>query len=367
MKRTIVQAARTIGPGYGVSGPTWHLEKAFIEAGCRCERFSLEDLGLSTQAMPEGSPLVALLRFWRDVVLFSTAGSLVLWWRYRHRPRETAVLCQVDALYGDIYVVRSVHKGFLERRPDRHWMLLRNPLHSLVLLRDYVRFKGSIHRHFVALSETNKQELIRLYQVPKEKITVIPNGVDRQRFRPRPEAKEKLNLKGKVAIFAGHEFERKGLRLVLEALRQTGGWTLLVAGRDDPSALKREFADLGERVRFVGNRSDLELYYAASDLFVMPAAHDISPLVGPEALASGVPLLMTRIGGVLSYLHEDHNGFFIEADPSDIAARLSQLRDQPELLARLKAAARPSVSHLDWSLIAQRYLELLDRVMPSSH
>lgn len=95
----IVQCARTIGPGYGVSGPTFELERRFQSLGCRCERFSLENLHLRTQAMPSGSPGRALLTFWRDVLVFSTVGSLVLWWKFgRCRQPGTVVICQVDAL-----------------------------------------------------------------------------------------------------------------------------------------------------------------------------------------------------------------------------------------------------------------------------
>lgn len=373
MSRRIVQCARTIGAGYGVSGPTLQLEAAFQELGCVCERFSLEDLHIRTEAMPGGSPWLALLRFWRDVFLFSTLGSLVLWWRFgRRRQPGTVVICQVDALYGDLFVVRSLHKAFLETRPDRTLMLLRNPLHALVLARDYLRFKGKVHRHFVALSEANKQDLIRLYAVAPERITVIPNGVDLSRFRPRPEVRRRLRRSlglpdhDLVAIFAGHEFERKGLRVLLEALRlrRADGscLTLLVAGRDSAKSLQAEFSDLANWVHYLGNRPDLENYYACADLFVMPAAFDVSPLVGPEALASGLPILVTPVGGVLEYLQDGRNGFFIQRDPQDIAQRLRRLEEDRELLHRLSSEARASVADRDWSVVARRFLELLERL-----
>jgi UDP-glucose:(heptosyl)LPS alpha-1,3-glucosyltransferase len=366
----IVQCARTIGPGYGVSGPTWQLEQAFTALGCTCERFTLENLGIRTAAMPGGSPLAALLRFWRDVVVFSTLGSAVLWWKFGRRRRpDTVVICQVDALFGDVFVCRSLHKGFLERHPSRTWMLLRNPLHLFVLARDHVRFRWNVHQRIVALSQPNKDEIMRLYGVADDRITVIPNGVDLDRFQPSAEVRRDVRREMSigddefVAIFVGHEFERKGLRVVLEALASLLArgvrLTLVVAGRDDPARLRSEFAHLGDAVRFVGNRADVERYYAAADVFVMPAAFDISPLVGPEALAAGLPILMTDVGGVRDYLRDGENGWFIAREAGDVAAKIERLVRDRELLRQLSSRARASVMDRDWRVIAARFVDVI--------
>lgn len=368
----IVQCARTIGPGYGVSGPSYQLERAFKRMGFHCERFTLDDLGITTQSMPEGHWLPALLKFWRDIVVYSTLGSLVAWWRYRRRSSNTVVVCQVDAVFGDVFVVRSLHKAFLERQPNRRLMMLRNPLHWFVLLRDFVRFKSQIHRHFVALSEPNKQEIIDHYGVEPNQITVIPNGVDMERFRPNDRARHEvrrelgLSTDDVVGIFAGHEFERKGLSYALHAYRTLNrqGYApkLIVAGRDDPRTIRDEFSDLSTHIRFVGNKADIERYYAASDFMIMPTLHDISPLVGPEALATGLPILMTPVGGALSYLRHGLNGWFIERDSSDIAEKLKLLLENPSLLAEASSVSRKSVESWDWSAIALRYVRLFDEL-----
>lgn len=353
--RHILQCARTIGPGYGVSGPAYQLEKAFLELGCRCERFTLENLGLRSSSNP-----THLFVFWRDIFVFSVLGSLALWWRYRRGGPD--VICQVDALFGRLHVVRAVHKGFLLRHPARLWMLLRNPMHWFVLLRDFIRYRWGVHEHLVALSEPNKQELIDLYGVEPEKITVIPNGVDLSRFRPDPEARAQvrreleLESQGLVGIFVGHEFERKGLGVVLEAVRGLP-LDLLVAGNGNPAAYPGQ-----DRVKFLGHLDDLERYYAAADFLVMPTRHDVSPLVGPEALACGLPLLMTPVGGVAEYLQDGVNGRFIERDPAPLRRLLVQLLEGPAELERMAAQARPSVEDRDWKTIAVRYLDLLDRL-----
>ena len=171
-----------------------------------------------------------------------------------------------------------------------------------------------------------------------------------------------------VGVFAGHEFERKGLGVVLEGLRRVRergvDMALLVAGSDDTAPFESEYADLADHVRYLGHRTDIERFFAAADVFLMPASFDISPLVGPEALACGLPLLMTDVGGVREYLHHGVNGFFIRRDPDDIAAKLEGLARNRADLDRMSAAARDSVKDRDWSAIAARFLALMDERFP---
>jgi UDP-glucose:(heptosyl)LPS alpha-1,3-glucosyltransferase len=375
-RRHIVQCARSIGLGYGVSGPAYQLERAFTELGCTCERFTLENLGLRSRKQVASTGLAASLSFWRDIVWFSLAGSVALRWKFRARRRDphTVVICHVDALYGDLFVVRSLHRGFVARHPARIRILFRNPLHAFLLVRDAIRFRWNVHPHIVTLSEGNKDELVRFYGVRREKITVIPNGVDLERFQPsrclRRDARRQLSIPpdGFVIVFVGQEFERKGLSVLFDALRLLSGrgWnmTLIVVGGDRQPNLINGYAELQGAVRFVGYREDVERYYAAADIFAMPAWYDISPLAGLEALASGLPILMTDLGGVREYLRDGENGWFITRDPWDVAGKIERLAKDPLLRQNMSVAARASVSNRGWRAVAQQFLDLLDQVFP---
>jgi glycosyltransferase involved in cell wall biosynthesis len=117
-------------------------------------------------------------------------------------------------------------------------------------------------------------------------------------------------------------------------------------------------------VRFVGHRSDIERYYAAADVFVMPASFDISPLAGLEALASGLPILITDLGGVREYLRDNFNGWFVRPDAGDIASKLERLAADPVLRRAMSANARVSVIDRGWMGVARQMLDLIDRVLP---
>ena len=156
-------------------------------------------------------------------------------------------------------------------------MLLRNPMHAMVLLRDWIRFRCRVHRHIVALSEANKREVVRLYGVDPGSIAVIPNGVDLDRFKPdaaaRAAVRRELSWPSDVlvGVFVGHEFERKGLDVALAAIRGLShsgpDVRLIVAGGDAAAGLREAFGDVAAHVAFVGHRSDVERYYAAADVF----------------------------------------------------------------------------------------------------
>jgi UDP-glucose:(heptosyl)LPS alpha-1,3-glucosyltransferase len=365
----IVQCAREIGEGFGVSGPALHLEREFRRLGHQCERFTLADLGLRGQAERPGERgLAAWLLFWRDILAFSFIGGAVLAWRFRRRAPGTVVVTHVDALYGDVFVLRSLQKALFAADRRRWWWCVRNPLHLLVLLRDEVRFRTRVHRHIVALSEENKQDLVRLYGVDSHRITVIPNGVETGRFRPDPGSgravRDELAIgtDGFLALFVANDFEGKGLRPLLEAVRllhrDGADVHLVVAGRGAADSWRREFADLESFVRYVGHRLDLERWYAAADVFVLPTRFEMSPLAGREALASGLPVLMTDVGGVAAYLRDGRNGFFITTDPADIARKLRLLRDDPGRRAHMAKWSRESVAGDDWGRIAEAYVRL---------
>jgi UDP-glucose:(heptosyl)LPS alpha-1,3-glucosyltransferase len=98
----------------------------------------------------------------------------------------------------------------------------------------------------------------------------------------------------------------------------------------------------------------------------MPASFDISPLVGPEALACGLPILMTRVGGVSEYLRDGENGWFIDRNADDLADKFQALATNQALREEMSRHARASVTDRDWLAIARRYLELMDRLFPLS-
>jgi len=163
---------------------------------------------------------------------------------------------------------------------------------------------------------------------------VIPNGVDLEGFRPvdRSDARRSLGIAdGRWLLSAGQLVSNKGHDAVIRALVLLPGFRLLIAG-DGPEegALRRLAADAGvaDRVRFLGRvpPERMRLGYCAADCLVLASSREGMPNVLLESLASGTPVVATRVGGCPDIVREPVAGRLIEApEPHAIATAVQEL------------------------------------------
>jgi glycosyltransferase involved in cell wall biosynthesis len=289
------------------------------------------------------------------------------------RERRALRLVHGESFAGDVFVAHSCHQAALRAKASHgsmRWIFY--PLHHLWVLREIVVFRRRRPPLLVALSRGVAREFHELYGVPAERIISIPNGVDRNTFRP---ATDKRALRSRLGLpvdktlilFVGHEFERKGLRPIMEGVASARGadrCDLVVVGRDrrGPYQSLADSLGLGRRTHFLGARPNVPDFMAASDLFVMLSNYESCPLVGLEALASGLPVITTRVSGMEDYVKEEVNGLFVTRDAKSTAAALERILGDRDLFERLSAAARPSTEDYDWDRIAERYMKLLSEI-----
>jgi UDP-glucose:(heptosyl)LPS alpha-1,3-glucosyltransferase len=140
---------------------------------------------------------------------------------------------------------------------------------------------------------------------------------------------------------------------------------LLVVGNDSRSGFRNLAKELGiaERVHFLGARKDLPEIYPAADAFVFPSLYETFALVCLEAMASGLPVLASRVGGIEDYLHDEENGLFIKREGPDIARKLDRVLADNDLHDRLRREGLKTASNYSWDKIAQQYLRLFDQLM----
>ena len=165
-------------------------------------------------------------------------------------------------------------------------------------------------------------------------------------------------------LFVGHEFDRKGLIYILEALQQLPEKVvLLVVGGN--KALIKNYAQkaqrlgVASRVKWLGVQTEAEKFYNAADAFVMPTAAESWGLAAIEALSCGLPILVTPVIGIKDFLQEGHNGFFVKQESENIASRVQTLMSDGLLYEKLKNNARASISQYSWQVISKQYLTLL--------
>ena len=299
------------------------------------------------------------------VPIFTLAATLAL-----RKHRDAVIVSHGDTLGGDVLVVHAVNAVNLDlKKQAGNWKWLFNPIHWWVSLRDRYMIGGRRYRKYVAVSPRVAGELETYYQVPPRLISVIPNGIDLGKFKANPAMGRAIRSEfgippvARLLLFVSHEFDRKGLAFAVEALKLLDGQVrLLAVGSDDPAPYRRLLPHGDKRLIFAGARKDLPGFYAAADAFVLPTAYETFSLVCMEALASGVPVLATKVGGIEDYLEDGVNGYGIARDPADIAAKVRMVLGDPAHMAALKEGARATAERFDWNTVAARYAVLLKEI-----
>jgi UDP-glucose:(heptosyl)LPS alpha-1,3-glucosyltransferase len=254
------------------------------------------------------------------------------------------------------------HANYMERRyRTRLGSLYRaSPRHAVLLSIERRVFRDA-SQTIQCGSEMVRRELQQRYQISSERLVVVRNAVDLNRFRQTHDQRHahRVRLRTEfgagerpVWLFAGSGFARKGLDTALQALARAGcpDSQMWIVGGDRPTAWERLAKSLGvdERVRFLGFRSDMPALYAAADALVLPTRYDACANVCLEAAAAGIPIVTTTSDGAAEVLGA---GGFIIDDPEDadaVAAALDTLAD-PDTRTRMGAAAHAAAARLSWS------------------
>lgn len=367
----IVQIAPFIGRGSGVAGVAWNLQTEFEARGHRVESFTVATAQRRPPRPWPRHPFFRALALFRRMVWFTTVGTMRAKRFLAERP-DAVSICHNNVMTGDVYVNHGVVGAAMRARGNGLWRMVRNPTHIFTYVRDSIRYRGGIHRAVVALSASEAQTLRRVYGRVRSRIVVIPNGVDLDTFHlPSPQERASaraafhLDEDARVVLFVGHEFSRKGLDHAIEALVHAPTVMLLVVGGNaqaiDSARSRATELGVAERVLFVGTRADLPLLFAAADIFALPSAYEANALVVLEALASGLPVVCTRVGYAPEIVVDGENGFLVERDPRQIGARFEEIAaDEP---GEWGPRARRSVEHLGWRRVAERYLALVDEIL----
>ena len=207
----------------------------------------------------------------------------------------------------------------------------------------------------VAISRAGRDEIARLHGVPAARLSVVYNGVDLERFHPRLRDAHRAAARAEAGVppeawtllFAGSGFPRKGLDVAIRALHALadGAARLVVIGRGDVApyrALARELGVDG-RVVWLGVRPDIERWYAAADVLVLPTRYEPFGNVHLEALATGLPIVTSRVAGGAEVVDARCGASVDPRSADEFAGAVAWLRARPqaEVRAAARAAAEP--------------------------
>ena len=190
-------------------------------------------------------------------------------------------------------------------------------------------YKGKNFPKVIAISDMVKRDMMEWYKIPEDRIEVVYNGVDIERFHPRSqhhrsEIRRRHKIGGEfVILFVSNNFRMKGLGYLMKALanlkkEEYPPFKLLVLGRDRRGPYLRLAKKIGilEETVFAGSTDEPEKYYGAADLLVHPSFYDACSLTVLEALASGLPVITTVSNGASGIIAQGLEGFVL-SDPRD--------------------------------------------------
>ncbi len=237
----------------------------------------------------------------------------------------------------------------------------------------------------IAANPDERADLVWRMGAANDKVCTIPPGVDLDLFRPHDKAacRNRLGLAPAepVVLFCGRVDPIKGIETLVEATAllahddAPAPTVLFVGGALDATGepagplaeVARQAASLGvrDRFRFVGSQpqDDLPRFYSAADVVVVPSRYESFGLVAVEAMACGVPVVASRVGGLKFTVEEDTSGLLVSwGDAAALADALRRVLTDDALRAELSAAARPSVERFSWPSVAASVRHVYQRL-----
>ena len=244
--------------------------------------------------------------------------------------------------------------------------------HRVMLGLEKRLFTGPALIRVIANSRQVQGEIEEHYGLAPEKIRVIYNGLDHQKFQPvaekeAPALRDRLGLKesDRVVLFVGSGFVRKGMAYLLEAFGRLNNKDSLlwVVGKGRVGRYQQLAQRLGivARVRFWGPQAETAPFYQAATVLALPTIYDPCSNVVLEALGCGCPVVTTGANGASEFITPKSNGAVLP-QPHDISAltlALEEYLDRGQDPA-VRRAATAAVAHLSWEETVAQTLEVLE-------
>lgn len=218
-------------------------------------------------------------------------------------------------------------------------------------------------------------DVLRRWGVAAEKVALIPNGIDLDRFRSAvPKLRNEIGVNRPLVGFVGRLVPEKGGALLMRAAKQVlavyPNATFVLVGEgpahQEWKALAGELG-IGKQVVFAGVRDNMSEVYASFDMVVLPSLIEALPMCLLEAMAAGKPVIATRVGAVPRLVVDAQTGLLLEpADHNALATAIIRLLGNPDLACQLGQNGRAHVvQNFSAEAMAKNYIGMYEQVLIS--
>ena len=236
----------------------------------------------------------------------------------------------------------------------------------------------------IAVSHFTKRELLEYYKIREDKIRVIHNGVDTNKFKPaadKRKVKEELGLNpDDLAILSvGRLYARKGLFTLIESMpaivKRFKNAKFIISGKGQSDEMRKLIAHaekigVKDNIIFTGYYPDKKLpkLYQAADVFAFSTFYEHHPFAVLEALATGLPVVTTNVGGIPETIESGKNGFLVEPfHPKQFAEKILYLLEhQAEALEMGSLARKTIMERFDWRIVVKDVLKVYDEALSNT-
>lgn len=277
---------------------------------------------------------------------------------------------QGESFIQDYIYLHGCYKAWVEDIKNKSNFLLQNIVNihpsNLVCLKieNEILTKSNYKKIFVG-SKQMKNDIIRYYRIPEEKISIIPPGIDVNEFNDvnkkiiREKFRKYYGLEDSfVLLFIGQSFSKKGLKYCIMSLAKTENTKLIVIGKDNKEPYVRLARSLSvlERIIFIEKLDNLRDVFFASDLFVFPTKHEPFGMVVTEAMISGLPVITTKECGASEFFNNGKEIIVLE-NIDDLANKIDELIKNRLLRHKISSNGFKKSKMFSWKNIANMFLK----------
>lgn len=276
---------------------------------------------------------------------------------------------RADVVHSHEFTMAIYGAAAAKRANARHVITMHGGLYYTNAWRRRAALRWAARRSaaLVGVSHATASALQHNLGIDKSKVHVVPNGIPlRTGIRARLRGELALEPGELLIVSVGNLYAVKGHAVLIDALarlREHTGWRLAIAGRgEEEPRLRAQAAALaiGDRVHLLGFRDDVADILAAGDVFTMPSLSEGLPLALVEGMSFGLPVVVTRVGGVPEVVTDGVEGLIVPpSDAGALASALGELLDDVPRRQQMGAAARTrAIRDYALSTMADRYERL---------